>query len=88
MVVDNFLFTHGGFDYLSPMISKNDLVMIDTIKLFNTNQQVSGKLEKVLESIKKIQSTQNISTSTGSSNSRNNILKILLLQYYIQIVSY
>jgi protein phosphatase len=43
-IVDNLLFTHGGFDYTSPMISKNDLVMIDMIKLMITKNTLSKKL--------------------------------------------
>jgi protein phosphatase len=74
-IIENQLFTHGGFDYLSPMISKNDLVMIDVIKLLNTNVGLSKKLEKLIET-KKVTTptnpqkvTPNISpTNLNSSN--------------------
>ena len=73
-IVNNFLFTHGGFDYSSPMYSKNDLVMIDVLKLLNTNQSISKKLEttKVPESNIKIkqepvENSDNPSNSTGNT---------------------
>ncbi len=60
---ENLIFTHGGFDYASPMISKNDLVMIDLIKLLNSNSNLTKKLDKVLESVKKL--------SIGNSQNNN-----------------
>ena len=69
-IVENCLFTHGGFDYLSPMISKNDLVMIDVIKLINTNQNLSKKLDKIQENLRKNSSSTN-SNSFSVGNSKN-----------------
>jgi len=80
-IVNNFLFTHGGFDYSSPMFSKNDLVMIDVLKLLNTNQTISKKLDKSnpTENIVKIKgdpleiSDSTISNTTNSSNNSKNV---------------
>jgi protein phosphatase len=76
-IVDNSLYTHGGFDYVSPMISKNDLVMIDIIKLMNTNGSLSKKLDKLNDIINKSSSknkeivnntnNNNLNISTGSA---------------------
>ena len=51
-IVDNFLFTHGGFDYSNPQISNNSLVMIDIIKLIETSQPLFQKMEKFFDSKK------------------------------------
>jgi len=76
-IVENNLYTHGGFDYIQPMISKNDLVMIDIIKLMNTNPNLMKRLDKFNESLSKNKTTQmqfvsNSSTSASNSNSQNN----------------
>jgi protein phosphatase len=68
-IVDNLLFTHGGFDYLTPMVSKNDLVMIDIIKLLNTSNALSKRLEKVLDSVKKVNLNNSPNSSSGNSYS-------------------
>ena len=47
-LLDNYLYTHGGFDYSSPMISNNSLVMIDIIKLIETNSPLSIKMAKII----------------------------------------
>jgi len=79
-IVENNLYTHGGFDYIQPMISKNDLVMIDIIKLMNTNPNLMKRLEKFNESLSKNRQNTNTtnnslglnnSTSASSNNSRN-----------------
>jgi len=69
-IVENSLYTHGGFDYVSPMISKNDLVMIDIIKLMNTNSNLTKKLDKLNEMINK--STKNNTNTNTPSNPNNN----------------
>ena len=77
-IVENNLYTHGGFDYIQPMISKNDLVMIDIIKLMNTNPNLMKKLEKFNESLNnnrnQVPNSNNLTSGTSSSfqnNSRN-----------------
>jgi protein phosphatase len=72
-IVNNFLFTHGGFDYSSPMYSKNDLVMIDVLKLLNTNQSISKKLEKssVNETSTKVKQEIEIADTSSSVNNTN-----------------
>lgn len=51
-IVDNYLFTHGGFDYSNPQISNNSLVMIDIIKLIETSPSLSQKMDKFLDTKK------------------------------------
>lgn len=75
-IVENNLYTHGGFDYMAPMISKNDLVMIDIIKLMNTNNLLTKRLEKLLESLNKNNkqlSTMSSQSSNSNPNSNSNI---------------
>jgi diadenosine tetraphosphatase ApaH/serine/threonine PP2A family protein phosphatase len=69
-IFENQLFTHGGFDYSSPQISKNDLVMIDVVKLFNINSSLAKKLERFLD--KKCGNSSKSTTSSISPNSSNN----------------
>lgn len=78
-IVENNIYTHGGFDYLSPMISKNDLVMIDIIRLMNTNSNLVKKLEKLNDSLSKSNSGlvgnsgfNNMSTNNSSGNNSKN----------------
>ena len=72
-ILDNNLYTHGGFDYLSPMISKNDLVMIDMIKLMNTNPNLVMKLDKFNENLlKSIKSNGNATFNNGNNNLSTN----------------
>jgi protein phosphatase len=55
------------------MVSKNDLVMIDVIKLLNTNNSLSKKLDKYVESKKPTNTGSNKTTPTLSPNiSMNN----------------
>ncbi len=78
-IFDNQLFTHGGFDYSSPQISKNDLVMIDVVKLFNINSSLSKKLERFLDKksgISTKNTTPTISPTNSSNNSNNSINNI------------
>jgi diadenosine tetraphosphatase ApaH/serine/threonine PP2A family protein phosphatase len=51
-IVDNYLFTHGGFDYSNPQISNNSLVMIDIIKLIETSPSLSQKMDKFMDTKK------------------------------------
>jgi protein phosphatase len=51
------------------MISKNDLVMIDVIKLLNTNVNLAKKLEKLFE-------TKKINNTSGSNKNSPNIVPI------------
>ncbi len=52
-ILENFLYTHGGFDYSSPMISNNSLVMIDIIKLIETNSNLTKSMSNVIENVRK-----------------------------------
>jgi protein phosphatase len=78
-IIESQLFTHGGFDYLSPMISKNDLVKIDVVKLINTNQNLTKKLDKIMESLKKNATNNNLNnanrsySATSSNNTTPNL---------------
>ncbi len=71
-IFENQLFTHGGFDYASPQISKNDLVMIDVIKLFNINTNLSKKLERFMDKTDKDKKSTNNSKNTTPSISPTN----------------
>lgn len=73
-IVDNGLYTHGGFDYISPMISKNDLVMIDIIKLMNTTSNLTKKLDKLNDMINKTnKNSSDTRTNTNSTNPNTNL---------------
>ena len=72
-IVDNYLFTHGGFDYSNPQISNNSLVMIDIIKLIETSPVLSLKMDKFLETKK--QATLPTSKQVTPTMSPTNIFK-------------
>lgn len=77
-IFENNLYTHGGFDYVAPMISKNDLVMIDMIKLMNTNNNLTKKLEKLNLTLNKSnKQVANIPTTNSQNNSINNNIQTL-----------
>ncbi len=52
-LVDNSMYTHGGFELQNTVVAKNDIIKIDLVKLFNSNETLKRKFEKVMEEEKK-----------------------------------
>lgn len=88
---ENMLYSHGGFDNSSPQISKNDLFMIDLLKLFSTDNVLKTKLDSILDNIKITslttttkysslsqtnQTNQQQLNQSNQSNSNKNIMKV------------
>lgn len=51
-IVDDSIYTHGGFQLSNTMIAQSDIIKIDLIKLFNSNETLKNKyneLQKALE---------------------------------------
>ena len=43
-ILGSLLYCHGGFDHMSPLVSRNDLIEIDVIKLLSTNEKFKKKV--------------------------------------------
>ena len=52
-LVDNSMYTHGGFELQNTVVAKNDIIKIDLVKLFSSNETLKRKFEKVMEEEKK-----------------------------------
>ena len=67
---NNFLYSHGGFDHKSPLVSKNDLVEIDLIKLLSSDDKLKRKIDNIQEHQLKMQqqsmTQNNLSTKSNT----------------------
>ena len=72
-ILENFLYTHGGFDYSSPMISNNSLVMIDIIKLIETNPILTKGMSQIIDNVKKLERDRELEKEKGSKKTTPNL---------------
>jgi len=72
-ILENFLYTHGGFDYSSPMISNNSLVMIDIVKLIETNPQLTKIMSTIIENVKKLEKEKELDKDKISKKTTPNL---------------
>lgn len=52
-LVENSIYTHGGFELQNTNVAKNDIIKIDLVKLFNSNETLKRKFERLMEEEKK-----------------------------------
>ena len=57
-IVDESIYTHGGFQLTNTLVAQSDIIKIDLLRLFNSNETLKvkfAKLQKTLEEIKEKQ---------------------------------
>ena len=93
-LVGNYIYTHGGYEIQDTTKAKSDMITIDLIKLFGTNETLQRKITKIQneEEKKKKQKIENAakrkeltpSMSPINNNSTNTHLKLNKKQIPIQ----
>jgi hypothetical protein len=52
-IVEDSVFTHGGFQLTDTIVAQNDIIKIDLVKLFNSNEKLKIKFDRLMEEEKK-----------------------------------
>ena len=52
-IIEDSVFTHGGFQLTDTLFAQNDIIKIDLVKLFNSNEKLKIKFDRLMEEEKK-----------------------------------
>ena len=68
-IVDQFIYTHGGFQLSNNLVAQNDIIKIDLSRLFNSNESLKGQFVEIQKLL--IEKEKEKKKKEKESNSKN-----------------